>query len=309
MLKVAHIVNPVIVKESSDLFVAQPITFASMKTAQDYAQSQGIEVKLYSAQFSEDHAIVPPFFIRTPDLDRSTLDIKNFKIKRKLPLIGDILDRLHELSEADYFIYTNVDIAVLPNLYVTIAELINQGYDAFIINRRTISNKYKTIEEIPLMYSELGNKHPGLDCFVFPRKSYENYQFNQVFIGSMPIGYTIAINMLCNANNFNIFKNLHLTFHIGRDGFWKKDNLEDYEIFNIEETDKMINYYLSKNNLTENELITKYLATLYRGKTNNSTGKIGYIKRRILLEIAYKKKGLSTKLQELSQRIDDSIKV
>ena len=102
---------------------------------------------------------------------------------------------------------------------------------------------------------------------------------------------------------------MHLTFHIGRDGFWKKDNLEDYEIFNIEETDKMINYYLSKNNLTENELITKYLATLYRGKTNNSTGKIGYIKRRILLEIAYKKKGLSTKLQELSQRIDDSIKV
>ncbi|NES69171.1 MAG: hypothetical protein F6K24_30060 [Okeania sp. SIO2D1] len=117
MLKLAHIVNPVIVTDSSDLFVAQPITFATMKTAQNYAQSQGIEVKLYSAQFPEYYAIIPPFFIRTPDLDRSTLDIKNFKIKRKLPLIGDILDRLYKLSEADYFIYINVDIAVLPNFY------------------------------------------------------------------------------------------------------------------------------------------------------------------------------------------------
>ena len=57
--------------------------------------------------------------------------------------------------------------------------------------------------------------------------------------------------MLCNANNFNIFKNLHPTFNIRRDGFWKKDYLKDYEILNIEETDKIINYYLSKNNLSE----------------------------------------------------------
>ncbi len=48
---------------------------------------------------------------------------------------------------------------------------------------------------------------------------------------------------------------------------------------------------------------------MYRGKTNNSVGKIDYIKRRILLEIAYKKKGLSRRLKKLSQQIDDSIKI
>ena len=31
MLKITHIINPVKVNESSDLFVAQPITFESMK--------------------------------------------------------------------------------------------------------------------------------------------------------------------------------------------------------------------------------------------------------------------------------------
>lgn len=37
-IKIAHIINPVIVKESSDLYIAQPITFATMKTTQQQAE-------------------------------------------------------------------------------------------------------------------------------------------------------------------------------------------------------------------------------------------------------------------------------
>jgi hypothetical protein len=38
MRKLAHIVNPVAVDESSDLYIAQPITFDSMKTSKEYAK-------------------------------------------------------------------------------------------------------------------------------------------------------------------------------------------------------------------------------------------------------------------------------
>jgi len=37
MIKIAHMVNPVLVKASSDLHIAQPITFESMRIAQQQA--------------------------------------------------------------------------------------------------------------------------------------------------------------------------------------------------------------------------------------------------------------------------------
>jgi len=37
MLKIAHIVNPVKVDISSDLYFAQPITFETMRTAREIA--------------------------------------------------------------------------------------------------------------------------------------------------------------------------------------------------------------------------------------------------------------------------------
>jgi hypothetical protein len=38
MRKLAHIINPVAVNEQSDLFIAQPITFASMLFARQFAE-------------------------------------------------------------------------------------------------------------------------------------------------------------------------------------------------------------------------------------------------------------------------------
>src|SRR5712692_535207 len=111
MIKLAHLVNPVIVPPTSDLYVAQPITFESMRVAREFARDQ-VQVTLLSAQFPEDCAMVPPFFHGTRDLNRSILDLRNFRVCRKLPLLKDLLDRLYEESDADYLIYTNVDIAL-----------------------------------------------------------------------------------------------------------------------------------------------------------------------------------------------------
>jgi len=152
-MRIAHIINPVIVGESSDLFVAQPITFETMRIAQEFARGH-VDVALYSAQYPEDRSIVPEWFQITPDLDRSIFEIRSFYKKRKLPLIKDILDRLYDASDADYFIYTNVDIALMPHFYVAVNKIIETGYDAFVINRRTISQEYTNVDQLYLMFSQ-----------------------------------------------------------------------------------------------------------------------------------------------------------
>jgi tryptophanase len=50
MVKIAHIINPVIVPETSDLFTAQPVTFSTMKTAQELAVQQGLDVTLVASR-------------------------------------------------------------------------------------------------------------------------------------------------------------------------------------------------------------------------------------------------------------------
>ena len=49
MLTLAHIVNPVTVSERSDLFVAQPVTFETMRRAREAARPE-VEVALLTAQ-------------------------------------------------------------------------------------------------------------------------------------------------------------------------------------------------------------------------------------------------------------------
>ncbi len=192
-IKIAHIINPVIVNEFSDLHIAQPIAFATMQTAQKQAEGK-VDVTIYTAQYPEDRAIIPESFIQTPDLDRSILDIAKFQLPRKLPLIKDILDRLYEAApDADYLIYTNADIALQPHFYTEVAKIIEQGYDAFVINRRTIPDKYKDISEIPLMYAEKGKPHPGQDCFVFKRSLYPKFYLETHAIG---IGFCFKIYAL-----------------------------------------------------------------------------------------------------------------
>ncbi|NEP07064.1 MAG: hypothetical protein F6K25_24530 [Okeania sp. SIO2G4] len=257
-MKLAHIINPVAVQESSDLFIAQPITFQTMKSAQEIARGYGVDVTLYSAQFPEDHSIVPEGFFKTPDLERSVLDIANFKTKRKLPLIQDILNRLDNATDAEYLIYTNVDIALMPNFYVFVCKIIDQGYDAFIINRRTISKAYTKVEDIPLMYAELGENHPGHDCFVFKKSAYSKYKLYKECIGAPPIGKALAINLISNAENFKEFKDLHLTFHLGADMAWARDLLKDYTLYNLREFDKIVTYYTEIGKPAEHPLIASF---------------------------------------------------
>lgn len=261
MRKIAHIVNPVVLPVSSDLCGAQPVTFATMRMAKAFAHDiGGPSVDLYSAHFAEDAAIVPEGFIATPLLDRSTLDTREFNIPRKLPLIGDILNRLHAAAEdAEHLIYTNVDIALLPHFYVTVNRLIEQGFDAFCINRRTIPGHYRDTAQIPLMWAEMGQPHLGWDCFVFRREVFPRFQLDDACLGVVNIGRALILNLVQTAQNFAEFTDLHLTFHIGDEGFWRRNPMADYTAHNLAVVHRLLDSLKSRDALSIHPVVGRMI--------------------------------------------------
>ncbi len=231
-MKIAHIINPVKVGEASDLYIAQPITFETMRRAERKAEEIGLEVELYFTCFEEDLDMAPEGFQPAQMLTRSVMDVGTFQKQRKLPLVKDILDRLNEASDADYFIYTNVDIAVKPDFYIEVKRKIEAGYDAFVINRRTISKVHTSVSEIDAMYAEEGEKHPGYDCFVFKKEAYKQYTLGDTCIGANWIGRVLISNLIIHSENFHVFEDEYLTFHIGDDRSWKIDAFSDFDRHN-----------------------------------------------------------------------------
>ncbi len=240
MRTIAHIVNPVSVPRGSDLHVAQPVTFESMRAARRFAEGR-VTVRLLAAAYPEDRAAVPDGFEAAPDLKRSVLDVASFTLARKLPLLADLLDRLYAGSEqGGYLIYTNVDIALMPSFYSTVDSIIQDGYDAFVINRRTIPSHYERPEQLGLMYAEIGERHPGFDCFVFPREAYPRYCLAGVCIGAAWVGRALLLNLVAHAQRFRLFTDLHATFHIGDDRGHKRLELADYLEYNRRETESAV---------------------------------------------------------------------
>jgi hypothetical protein len=261
MRKLAHIVTPVIVPENSDLFLAQPITLETMRMARRFAeQNRGPGVTLYSAHFADGAALAPEDFVHTPLLERSTLDLKEFKIPLPLPLIADILGRLYTAAaDADYLIYTNVDIGLLPNFYVTVDRLIERGYDAFTINPRWIPGHYTDLADIPIMWAEGDKFRQGWDCFVFRRDAFPSFILGDVCLGVVNIGRALILNLLMTAQNFAEFTDLHLTFHIGNDSGWKRSPMEDYAAHNLAVVHRLLDSLKARNALSIHPVVTKMI--------------------------------------------------
>ncbi len=259
MRRIAHIVNPVIVNKSSDLFVAQPVTFETMKRAKEFS-CELVDVTFVSAQYTEDRAALPGGFRITPDLERSVLDVKSFTKKRKLPLLKDILDRLYEAApEAEYLIYTNVDIALMPHFYLAVNDIIELGYDSFVINRRTISGRYRNVAELSFMYAEIGEPHIGHDCFIFRRDAYSDFKLGDACIGGGRVDKVLLLNLICNSNKFEEFTDLHLTFHIGDARIAAINTPEqlEYRFHNHTELKKVFKYYKNQKKLPDHPWIEK----------------------------------------------------
>lgn len=235
MNHVVHIINPVKVNEKSDLHYAQPITFETMIRAKN-ASNHTDKIKLVCTHFEEDKSIVPAEFQSLSNLTRSVLDVNSKLERRKLPLIADILQKIEELDEVSYVIFTNMDIALMPYFYDAVFAYIDKGHDAVVINRRRISGTYRKIEELPLMYADMGKSHPGFDCFVIKKELLQQFVMGNICVGISFLEATLVHNIFSFAKNPLFVPDAHLTFHIGMDvlvprtnDFYKHNRKEFFE--------------------------------------------------------------------------------
>jgi len=257
--KIAHVVNPVKTDMKSDLYIAQPITFKTLESAKKF--SSHIMIEQLAICYSEDNVIVPAFLNRLQNLNRSILDFGIFRPKLKLPILADIIKSAQEYSDADYIIYSNIDIALLPFFYDTVNAIINLGYDSFVINRRTINEKLKNIDEISLMHAQIGTSHFGHDCFVFKKQLADKFVLGNVCLGINWVGRVLIWNLIAHSKNFIEFKDLHLTFHIGNERRWKNSLFNDYVRHNKSEALKVLHILKSNTDLM-NKLDNEYLHLL-----------------------------------------------
>jgi len=235
----AHIINPVSAIENAELYRVQQITFRSIVNAKDYAKGK-VDVKIYTTQFHDSKIETPSDFIIAKDLTRSVSDIANFNIPRKLPLIKDVLDILYDLSDADYLIYSNLDISLMPHFYNAVNDYVNMGYDAFIINRRRVSEKYNSADQLNLIYSEIGRVHTGYDTFVFKRSLYKKFILKKLCLGIPKAGNDLFYNIFCFAEKPKLFTDKHLTIHIGME-LYKAWGTADYNAYNDKEFKSLLN--------------------------------------------------------------------
>ncbi len=218
--------------------MAQPITFATMRQAQAataVSPHPTTHVHLFAIAYPEDEPVMPAGFTHLPPLTQSVLDVGRLAPPRKLPLLRHILDALYAASDADFFVYTNVDIALQPHFFTAVSHHIAAGHDAFVINRRTIPKTHTRVADIPHMLAEPGEPHRGWDCFVFKRQAYPHYQLGDVCLGAPRVGLALLANLIAFAGNFAEFKDEQLTFHLGDDRSWRSWRPSDYERHNTRE--------------------------------------------------------------------------
>ncbi len=213
-MKLAHIINPVKAPIGSELDIAQPITFESIRVASEFSNGN-VTVELYTVCYPEDNEIIPSFFRKLPDLTRSVLDYGKFTTPKRYPILSDVLLALYETSDADYLIYTNMDIALMPHFYNAVCSFIREGHDVVLVNRRGISTKYKNVNELPLMYSDYGKPHPGFDCFVFKRELFPKIVLENICLGVSFSEVALLHNFIAFGEKVKLADDVHLTFHIG----------------------------------------------------------------------------------------------
>ena len=153
-----------------------------------------------------------------PVLKRSVKDFGNFPEAKPYPLIADIIDSAKS-HDSDFYIFTNMDIGLMPDFYKFISDqIVKNDYDAFIINRRRIPETWMN-SPLNEMYNVKGKSHPGFDCFVMSREIMQKLVLSEICVGIPFVGVALAHNIFAFADNPKLFDNEHLTFHLGMDIF------------------------------------------------------------------------------------------
>lgn len=221
-----HIINPFPCPETTEHGIASRITYASLREATDAARRQGMHIEVNALVLPGDEVAIQPPARPAGQLKRTVQDVRTLSPKRPFPLIADILELGAQSTECEYLIFTNMDIAVQPDFYLQLQELVEKRFapgTPFTIYRRNIPNHYNRIDQLPEMYAQAqsGQLAYGYDCFVFPRAYVSDLDLGNTCIGAAHFDYLLFI-ALDAASGFKSSRvnDRPLTFHIGNDIAW-----------------------------------------------------------------------------------------
>jgi hypothetical protein len=217
---IAHFINPYETTNTLERRVHE-LTLLSIDRASAFVEG---EIQKVAVVHEDDEVELSQSYVKALLPNRSFRD-KGFPQGKRYPFIKDMFDAAIHSSNAEYFIYTNMDIILQPSFYRFVIETIDAGHDAFIINRRRIS-KHHLDDDLDTIIKIKGKPHPGFDCFVFHRDLYHKMHFGEIVHATF-IGVTIAHNIFCYAKRPVLFDDQHLTTHIGmeilrpkNDAYW-----------------------------------------------------------------------------------------
>lgn len=226
-VRLTHVVNPFTPTPGTEHDRAQRVTLASMRAARDRAAGASIGVELLGAAFASDRACVVEPLAPTAALTRSALDLPGLEGARALPFIADVLERAAEEGAGRYLIYTNIDIGLQPRFYEAVEarlrrdERRSEWARPLVINRRTISDRSAGPQDLAAMCAERGKRHPGFDCFVFPRHWVGEMRLGRALVGAPWLGALIVANLdALSGGGVVIERCARLTFHLGDDRAW-----------------------------------------------------------------------------------------
>jgi hypothetical protein len=214
LIRIAHLINPVNVTESSNFYKYQQITFKSIVEALNYTKSVS-DIKLFYTKFSDEIIDIPDTFTQLSDLQGSIFDVTQKMHDKKLPFIKEIFDKFKETGSPDYYIYTNADIALMPYFYEVLKEYILKGHDAIVINRRRICSLHAETTSLSELYANIGKSHPGFDCFIFKADLLKKFNLGKICVGIPFVEATLINNIAAFSTNPLFVANAHITFHIG----------------------------------------------------------------------------------------------
>ena len=186
-----------------DMERAMGVTVFSMQRAKAYAAKRGVRVKLMRArQGVEEHAL-PQAFAEAQFLNRSHRDHESQVFGRhwnvntpRLPFLSDILHRAFAESSADYIVYHNLDISLMPDFYVKVNAFLNTGMDALQLTRIGVeypgaAHGFFNVTDMAGIYEMRDDRleaHPGADMFIFPRHWVPFLDIGDTHVGCAPIG-------------------------------------------------------------------------------------------------------------------------
>jgi hypothetical protein len=185
--------------------------------------------------------MVPFGFRAARPLTRSILDLRSFNVPKRLPLLFDILERgAHSAYQEGFIIFSNSDICLMPHFYRSVRDLLSLGIDCLITNRRTVGqlSAYGSAHKIAM--NEVGQRHAGFDCFVFPVAWVERFICTNACVGAGWVMRSLLYNLVVQAKRMLIMRDAHLTYHFGNDEAWAESKLLDYVAFNLDQARSLL---------------------------------------------------------------------